>query len=223
LWRLFRAPSSNLRSDGAEIFSFEESRLSRPDISRYLVHFTKGTDDQDAIGVLKGIVSERRILGGRGHVRGGHGCVCFTESPLQLIAGRLVNDNGYSRYSPFGIMFDKRYVFGLGGRPVIYGPASEYETLSDHMQWRHVRYEPDIDQPVDFTWEREWRVLADEVTFTPDIARIVVPDRTSARQLAAGWEQAEDYKIELYSLLMDEHLAIQYREPWPWDIIVLSE
>lgn len=156
-------------------------------------------------------------------MRGGHGCVCFTESPLQGIASRLVNEHGYSRYTPFGIMFDKRYVFGLGGRPVIYGPASEYQALPESMQWRHVRYEPETDRPIDFTWEREWRVLADEVRFTPDIARIVVPDEESADQLGAQLEQVEDYKIELYSLVMDEHLARQHREPCPWEITVLSD
>lgn len=196
--------------------------MGRPDISPYVIHFTKGVGQESAVDVLRRIILGRRILGGDGHVRGGHFCVCFTESPLEGIAGWLVNEHGYSRYAPFGIMFHKRYVFGLGGRLVIYGPASDYEALPEHMRWRHVRYEPESDRPVDFTWEREWRVLADEVAFTPATARIVVPDEEAAEQLGAQLDQLEDYTIELYSLVMDEDLAQQYREPCPWEIVVLD-
>jgi hypothetical protein len=78
------------------------------------------------------------------------------------------------RYSPFGVMIDKAWLFEQGGRPVIYQPDAEYELLHESQQFRHVRYEP-VD--VDFTWEREWRIKLDELPIDPAHSTLIVPNR----------------------------------------------
>jgi len=64
-------------------------------------------------------------------------------------------------------MFPKSWVYDRGGRPVIYGPWSDFGILPEELRWRHVRYEPTGEQVIDFTWEREWRMRCDELPFSP--------------------------------------------------------
>jgi len=103
-------------------------------------------------------------------------CVCFSEAPLTSLQDGLVNPDAYSRYSPLGILFKKRKIFELGGRPVIYQTDEEFEGLPSEYRWRHVRYEPHRDEPIDFTWEREWRIKCGALRFDPSCAGVVVPD-----------------------------------------------
>jgi hypothetical protein len=133
----------------------------------------------------------------------------------------LVNPNAYSRYSPFGVIFDKSWIFSLGGRPVIYEPEEEFALLPSQIQWRHVRYEPNGTPPIDFTWEREWRLRVDELNLNPVHAAIVVPDRTWANRLVSDHEKRQDWLVQEYSQIMDSLLAEQYREEFPWRIVWL--
>jgi len=73
-------------------------------------------------------------------------------------------------------MFDKTWVYDRGGRPVIYQPDSDFSRLPEALRWRHVRFEPTSLQGIDFTWEREWRIPCDELTFSRAEAVIVVPN-----------------------------------------------
>jgi len=120
----------------------------RLDISPYVVHFTGGASYEDALTNLLLMIGEGRIVGGAGLIRGGYRCVCFTEAPLPAIADGFVNEKAFTRYSPFGLMFDKTWLFARGGRPVIYQPDADYVALPEDMRWRHVRYEP---PQIDFT------------------------------------------------------------------------
>lgn len=92
----------------------------RPDISDKVIHVTRGATYEDALNALLTIVGEGRLLGGTGMVRGNYPCICFTEAPLPAIADGFVNADSFTRYSPFGLMFDKSWLYFNGGRPVIY-------------------------------------------------------------------------------------------------------
>lgn len=131
---------------------------ARPDLSNKLIHFTRGETYDGAFARLRAIMADCRLIGGIRMIRGGYTCVCFTEAPLPALARGFVNTTLFSRYSPFGIMFDKTWVYARGGRPVIYQPESDFNALPEDMRWRHVRYEPIADNPIDFSWEREWRI-----------------------------------------------------------------
>jgi hypothetical protein len=192
---------------------------NRRDISDKLVHFTKGENEEEVFQRLRNIVKERRILGTSEKIKGGYQCVCFSEAPLMSLQDGLVNPDAYSRYSPFGIIFEKRWIFAQRGRPVIYQTDGEFSQLPEELRWRHVRYEPNRDEPIDFTWEREWRIKCGALTFDPSSAGIVVPDEDWAQRMISEHETEQNFKVFQYSeMLDDEMLAEQYREPFPWRI-----
>jgi len=189
----------------------------RPDISDRLVHFTSGESSEEAFGRLRTIIAEHRLIGSGTTIRGGYRCVCFTEAPLTALAHGLVNPRVYSRYSPFGIILEKRWVFEQGGRPVIYQPEAEFDALPEPLRWRHVRYEYEP-KVIDFTWEREWRIRCDDLQFGPCVAGIVVPTKDWADGLVAEHDSAQDFEVYQYSQIMDVLLAEQYRQLFPWRI-----
>jgi hypothetical protein len=112
---------------------------TRADISNKLIHFTKGNSANDAFGTLRKIINERRLVAGDYMIRGGYGCVCFTEAPIAAVAAGFFIGVPLSRYAPFGLMFDKSWIFAAGGRPVIYQPESDFNVLPEEIRWRHVR------------------------------------------------------------------------------------
>ncbi len=187
-----------------------------------MIHFTKGATHEEAFERLRTIVNQGKLLGSVERIRGQHGCVCFTEAPLCSLQHGFVNPTAYSRYSPFGVIFDKKHIFSLGGRPVIYQPEEEYDHLPDSHKWRHVRYDPLADPPIDFTWEREWRLKCNELALEPSQAGLVVPSAIWAERLESEHGVVQDFMVLQYSQIMDELLAEQYRDRFPWRIIVLE-
>lgn len=105
--------------------------MNRTDISPYLIHFTKDTSTDLAFQRLQKILEDGFLIGGSEFIKGKYKCVCFSETPETQIEKGLVNPRNYSRYSPFGILVSKKWLFSQGGRPVIYQPEEEYEYLSE--------------------------------------------------------------------------------------------
>jgi len=197
----------------------------RVDISSCLIHFTKGADFEEAFNNLLSIISSGVIYGSSNLIKGGDKCVCFSEVPINIIPYGLLNPNYYSKYSPFGIMIQKKWLFKLGGRPVIYQTLDEYNELPEHYRWRHVTYNPIIIPPIDFTWEREWRIKTNELFITPfENCTIVLPDSDWANRLILEHEMEQDLKIQQYKLIFNDDIIIDlYREYFPWDIILLKD
>ena len=197
----------------------------RRDISNFLIHFVSDESLDLEYLRLKKIIKERRLIGNNRLIKGGYRCICFSEAPVNCLPGGLLNPDYYSRYSPFGIMVLKKWLFNLGGRPVIYQSDDEYYLLPDKIKWRHVLYDPLKDPPIDFTWEREWRINCDYLDFKPSNALIVVLDNSWANRLKADHEREEDYKVRAYSMILDEddaELAEQFRNEFEWNIITLN-
>lgn len=191
---------------------------ARSDIADSLVHFTSGVSTDDAFDRFRNIVSECRLVGGNGMIRGSHRCVCFSEAPLPLPNG-LVNPDAYSRYSPFGLLFEKQWIFEQGGRPVIYQPNAEYDLLHEEQKWRHVTYDP---PDVDFSWEREWRVHCPELYFDPSVACLVLPSQEYVDALIADHDERQEAKWYRYSEAFDQEELMRYREDFPWRVIYLG-
>src|SRR5260370_40343735 len=175
--------------------------MPRTDLSNDVVHWIKGNSNEEAFDVLTRIVGEHRLHGGDGHIKGGYRCICFTEAP-QGSFHRVIG-----RYRPFGIQLSKRWIFSQSGRPVIYQADVEFEQLADTHKWRHVRYEPDRTPSIDFSWEREWRVRAEELPLPPGEATIIVPHDSWARGLIDRHRTAEGERIEFE--------AVAYGDEWP--------
>jgi hypothetical protein len=193
--------------------------MSRIDISDYLIHFTRGESIEDAFQRLRKIVGERCLLGSAETIKGRFPCVCFSEAPLVALADGLLNANYYSKYSPFGILVSKQWLFGHGGRPAIYQTDDEFEGLPDTHRWRHMRYEP---PNIDFTWEREWRVSTDRLEFDAGVASIVVPDASWTKRLVDEHTLEQDYQVMEYSMIFGHMQAEQYREQFIWKVIELK-
>ena len=194
---------------------------NRRDVSDELIHWTSGENEEEAFQRLCKIMKERRILGTSEWIKGAYKCVCFSEAPLTSLKDGLVNPDSYSRYSPFGIIFKKRQIFKSGGRPVIYQPIAEFEGLLEDYRWKHVTYEPNRDKPIDFTWEREWRIQCSALHFNPSYAVIVVLDKDWEKRMISEHKTEQDFKLFQYREVLDDEELELYKERFPWRIIRL--
>lgn len=182
--------------------------MPRADLANDLVHWIKGASNDDAFQTLRTIVVEHRLLGGTGHIRGNFQCVCFTEAPEETFH-KVVG-----RYRPFGVRVSKRWLYERGGRPVIYQPDTEYEQLPDTHRWRHVRYEPDVDHPVDFTWEREWRIQTPELQLPPGEAQLILPHDSWADLLEREHLDDELDRIQMKAFAYGEEWLMEEPDPF---------
>ena len=149
----------------------------RTDISMGLVHLTKGDGNLSHLAVLIKILQEKTIVGStnkivdghpRGFICGSDPVVCFQDVPLYSLSENILWEqqlhsqaSGASiRYSPFGLRFDKRYIFRNGGRPVIYEKTNiAKDFLPEDEYWRIVKLDlENNDNIIDWTHEREWRI-----------------------------------------------------------------
>jgi len=85
--------------------------MRRIDISEYLIHFTKGNTHENTFEIPKKIINEGKLQWSNTWIRGNYNCVCFSETPLESLSHGLVNPDYYSKYSPFGIMVEKKWLF----------------------------------------------------------------------------------------------------------------
>ncbi len=158
-----------------------KNRISRrTDITTGLVHLTKGNDELNSLEVLMKILKEQKLLGSknqivdskqRGFICGNQPVVCFQDVPLFSLSENILheqqmrkeNSDTPIRYSPFGLRFDKRYIFKNGGRPVIYEKTEiAKKFLPESEYWRIVKLDlGNSNNIIDWTHEREWRIKGD--------------------------------------------------------------
>ncbi len=172
----------------------------RTDISMGLVHLTKGDRELSSLAVLMKILEEKTILGSTNKIVGGHPrgficgsdpVVCFQDVPLHSLSENIFWEQQLHdktpeapiRYAPFGLRFDKRYVFRNGGRPVIYEDTNIAKNfLPENEYWRIVKLDLDSDDNiVDWTHEREWRIKGD-FHFELSEVEILLSDQTSLKK-----------------------------------------
>ena len=156
-----------------------EGRMSyRNDMATRLIHLTRGADEDAAFENLWKILIDKKLNGGCGFINGDRNAVCFQELPLNALAENLNYEeklNDKVRYSPFGIRFQKHFIYQQGGRPVIYENTEVAKTiLPENEYWRIVDLNlSDKDNYVDWTHEREWRV-PDELQFEYKNIEVIV-------------------------------------------------
>lgn len=183
--------------------------MIRDDLSKQLFHWVSGEHYSDAMDALLSIIDVNQIYGSNQNIKGDFTCICFTETPAKHF------DFSKTRYKPFGIGIPKTEIFKLGGRPVIYQPNDEYELLSDEIKWRHVRFDLCGNHPIDFTWEREWRLRGEYIDLPDTKTVIVVPDDNWLNALCQEFDDREwlryNYEIVGYGeILARPPSTIQY-------------
>jgi hypothetical protein len=146
-----------------------------------LAHFTRASGKSSALDNLVRILSANAVSGATRMLLGGRRGVCLFDAPFSELRHLLIRRNR-RRYEPFGIAVDKRYAFSMGARPVIYMPSKEaLAILKSDQLWRVVSIDLNRTPPVDWTFEREWRVLGD----LPLQAKLSVA-------LVESWHDAEE-------------------------------
>lgn len=172
----------------------------KSDSTDYLAHFTKSKattsksteyEKMSALERLISILSERKI-GATRMPWTDTLAVCFTESPWSSLLDHS------KRYSPYGIGFSKKIVFNQGGNPVWYINSelyrardwSDYDTGKGFLTPFSPDYaEPDRkigDKVVDYSHEREWRVLNDFIFDYEDISFVVLDSIIDCKSIPSG-------------------------------------
>lgn len=169
-----------------EFNEWRERYKNRNDISSRLTHLTKGSTLEEAFKTLLKILQMKKIIGSTtetGFIIGNRSAVCFQEAPLNAIAENLQYENELRdktnskvRYNPFGLRFNKIWIYKKGGRPVIYEEKELMKSLlPEDEHWRIVNYNlKDRQYIIDWTHEREWRVPGD-VCFEYKDIEILLP------------------------------------------------
>ncbi len=161
----------------------ENLKCVRQDLSDWVWHFTRR--DRNPKQTLETILKSKQLLGGTNYC--GVPAVCFTEMPLidSVRQSETLDKYSFGRMSNYGIGFKKEWIFSRGGRPVIYGTWTERDKLPPDLLWRHCDF--DLSRGVDYTWQREWRVPVDVLTFdTSDDPLVVLPTWQEAMELLWG-------------------------------------
>ena len=172
----------------------------RTDISMGLVHLTKGDGELSPLAVLMKILEEKTIVGStnkivdghpRGFICGNDPVVCFQDVPLYSLSENILWEQQLHsqvpelpiRYAPFGLRFDKRYIFRKGGRPVIYEKTTAAKSfLPEDEYWRIVKLDLENDDNIiDWTHEREWRIKGD-FHFELSEVEILLSDQSSLKK-----------------------------------------
>ena len=138
-----------------------------------LAHFTRASARSSALDNLVRILEDNLVRGSTRMIIGGHRGVCLFDAPAHEL-GHLLTRENRRRYEPFGIAVDKRYAFSMGARPVIYMPSAEAAAILNHDEmWRVVSIDITRNPPIDWTFEREWRVRGD-LTLEPQFSVALV-------------------------------------------------
>jgi hypothetical protein len=146
-----------------------------------LAHFTRASGKTSALDNLLWILEDSVVRGSTRMLTGGHRGVCLFDAPPHEL-GHLLTPRNRRRYEPFGVAVDKRYAFSMGARPVIYMPSAEAAAiLSEDEMWRVVSIDMTRNPPIDWTFEREWRLLGD-LPLKPQFSMALV----------ANWRDVDD-------------------------------
>lgn len=170
------------------------------DMSPFVVHFTKASQNRSEYVNSLSILSHRRLEArnrfgiGKNHAESPC-CVCFSEVPLHQLK-RLADKRG-----PYGIVFRKEFIVKRNGGPIMYA----YQDTTHATALRDLRdsavgkpddaiwqIAPFVDQPgmygvssYFFEWEREWRHIGDLTFNETDPAFLVIPE--SQHEAARGF------------------------------------
>lgn len=165
----------------------------RSDLSSHVVHLTRDAGSQNVLSVLLKILNDCVIQGSdttSGFICGSRKAVCFQDAPLAGVCQNVFYEQKYreenkgskTRYLAVGLAFPKTYVYAKGGRPVVYEKTSlAKQYLPNDQHWRIVNFDlDDLENIIDWTHEREWRV-PDDFQFEVEQATVLLTNESTYR------------------------------------------
>lgn len=170
----------------------------RSDITTRLTHLTRSEVGKDnAFDVLNKILENKCIYGSTresGYIVGNDKAVCFQDAPLMCVAENIIYENQLSkdvaakRYEAFGIRVNKQHAYRRGAREVIYGKTDELKRMLPSSEyWRIVNHNlDDIQNAIDWTHEREWRIKGD-YSFDYNDIEVIVKNNHFYRKFMEYW------------------------------------
>jgi len=202
---------------------------NRPDFSMYLAHFTterapvsnqSSATDASIAGLsakerLINILQNKQIIATPMPWTGCH-AVCFTECPWASLLDHT------ERYSPYGIGFEKSFIFSRNGSPVYYVRADQYEKQEWHEHLKPFvtpfwpAYRPkSIEKKktfvtCDYSHEREWRVPHSLFFEYSNVSFIILKDYADMAQFP---KELKDAIGREKFILMDNYRNIE--KLWP--------
>ncbi len=167
--------------------------FERPDLSPFLVHLTKNTENEDgytAFDNLVSILKTGEVFGStakKGFIKGRTPASCFMDVPLGCLKYVLNEKNtirARPRYEPFGVVISKKFAYSHGCRPVLYLSNEESNTLEipEAELWRVVRLEAVDGSGVNWIHEREWRAKG-SFSLPSKVRAVLVKDEKFAQRL----------------------------------------
>lgn len=142
--------------------------------------------DHSALGTLRRIVAQRRLLASGQTIRGGHCVVSFTACPLSELSSLQTFRRHRVRwdFEPYGLCIRKDWLQNRGARPVRYADDAGWQSLSEAD--RPFFQIASAGTVIDWTVEREWRFPGDLdlSELSPEDALLFVPDFESAKLIA---------------------------------------
>lgn len=172
--------------------------LERPDLSPFIVHLTRRSDDASAYANLVQILRTGEIMGsgGDGFVKGPSKAACFMDIPLgslKYVLNKANSGNIDPRYEPYGVVVSKGYAYDHGCRPVLYLSEDERETMAVPRTelWRVVRFEGVQRKRINWTHEREWRAK-DRFELPSKLRAVLVKNTKAAERLASAIAKDKD-------------------------------
>src|SRR5713226_9297544 len=100
-------------------------------------------------------------------------------------------------------------------------PEAEFGLLQEALRWRHVRFEPTDESPIDFTWEREWRLPFRDLHFQFSDVEVVLPDEMFRDRFTSEAKSDSFYDAWAYTGVLGE-IAWAYDTGNPWRTVALK-
>ena len=171
--------------------SIDDGKLphyKRPDLTPFLVHLTRETDEYDGFDNLESILREGCIRGTTKYfLSHKKQAACFMDIPFMALKYVCSEDNS-NRYGPYGVVISKFWAYrNRDARPVLYLSAEEVDMLriSKDQLWRVVTLEASKKRKEwksNWLHEREWRAPG-KFSLPKTIRAVLVKTTSEARRL----------------------------------------
>lgn len=175
--------------------------------------------------ILRRIIRNRQILSTWSYrkeyrtIYGKYPAVCFTEMPIsEFVKTSIDRQLKGQKISNYGLIFNKKELFKIGSRPVIYGTSLETKVVDngnikelkpaifdEKELYRFVAFKLDrLPYPIDWTHEREWRYPNYDYKYFP-IDDVLLGDDETSEELKELYRLREEERIDFHGLNIDKY------------------